>query len=106
GYRSRDPSAAALSRICRVLSLLLIRSRCAHRRADRCCVGSLGSPVDTCSLAVPDWWHRDGLILGLLRTWLGWLVVLGSGRECVVPSVAFGHSFAPFRDCDGEAVRA
>jgi hypothetical protein len=42
-------------------------------------VGPLGAAVGTLSLDVSHPRHRHGFVLGILRTRLGWLVVLGSG---------------------------
>ena len=50
--------------------------------------------------------HRHGLLLGLLRTRLGRLVVLGSGRERLAHAVARRHRAGAFDRRDGEARRA
>src|SRR3546814_13443032 len=57
---------------------------------------------DVCSSDLGD--HRRQL-LGLLRAWLGWLVVLGSGRERLADAVAGGDRAAPFGDRAGDARR-
>ena len=54
GSRPRDPSAAALSRLCRLLDLLLLRRRGPDRRAHRRRLGALGAAVDAGRLDVPD----------------------------------------------------
>ena len=46
GHRPRDPSAAALSRLCRLLDLLFLRGRRADRRTHRRRLGALGAAVD------------------------------------------------------------
>ena len=50
--------------------------------------------------------HRDGLLLGLLRTRLGRLVVLGPGRERVADAVDRRNGASSFRGGDGKARRA
>ena len=49
-----------------------------------CHLGPLVTSLDTGCLDLSDDWHCAGFSLGLLRTGLGWLVVLGPGRKCVV----------------------
>ena len=106
GHRPRGASADALSRLCRLLDLVLLRRRGPDRRPDRRGLGALGAAVDAGGLDVPHARHRDGLVLGLLRTRLGRLVVLGSGRERLADAVARRHRAAAFRGGDGEAQRA
>ena len=62
--------------------------------------------VDARRLVVPHRRHRHGLLLGLLRTRLGRLLVLGSGRECLVHAVAGWNGAAPLGDRHGEAFGA
>src|ERR1700682_2542365 len=69
-------------------------------------MGALGAALDADGVDIPHARHRDGLLLGLLRTRLGWLVVLGSGRERLADAVARGHRAAAFRCRDGKAQRA
>jgi cytochrome c-type biogenesis protein CcmF len=47
--------------------------------------------------------HHRGQLLGLLRTGLGRLVVLGSGRKCLADAVAGGDRAAPFGQRAGDA---
>src|SRR6266581_6750440 len=47
--------------------------------------------MDDSGMDVPDLRHRAGKFLGVLRTRLGWLVVLGSRRERFVHAVAGRH---------------
>ena len=47
--------------------------------------------------------HRHGILVGLLRTGLGWLVVLGPRRECLLHAVAGGHRPVALGAGDGEA---
>ena len=56
--------------------------------------GSFGFGVDTLVAAVDvggvglfNGWDRFGLVVGILRVGLGWLVVLGSGRKRLVYAV-------------------
>ncbi len=86
--------------------VVLLRRRRLDRGAHRCGVGALGAAVDARGLDLPHPRHRDGLLLGLLRARLGWLVVLGPGRERLVHAVARRHGTDPFRSGDGEARRA
>ena len=58
-------------------------------------LGALGAPVDHRGLGVPHARHRAGQLVGLLRTRLGRLVVLGSGRERLVHAVAGRHGPDP-----------
>ena len=51
-------------------------------------MGALGSPLGVAGLVIPYDRHRDGQRVGLLRTGMGWLVVLGSSRECFVHALA------------------
>ena len=41
-------------------------------------MGTLGEAMDFGSLVLANNWHCAGKLVGLLRTGLGWLVVLGS----------------------------
>ena len=97
GHRPRRASADALSRLCRILDLVFFRRRSPDRGPDRRRMGALGAALDADGLDIPHARHRDGLLLGLLRTRLGRLVVLGSGRECLADAVAGGHRAAAFR---------
>src|SRR6201999_1867349 len=96
GYRPRRASPDALSRLCRLLDLVLVRGCGLARGTDRCGLGALGAALDTAGVDIPDAWHRDGFVLGLLRTWLGRLVVLGSGRERLADAVACWHCIVAF----------
>ena len=81
GSRPRDPSAAALRRLCRLLDHLRLRHGGADRRPHRRGLGARRAALDARRLDLPHARHRDGLLLGLLRARLGRLVVLGPGRE-------------------------
>ena len=106
GPRPRDPSAAALPRLCRLLDRLLLRRRGADRGADRRRLGALRPAVRADRLVLPDARHRRRLVLGLLHARLGRLLVLGPGRERLADAVARRHRLRPFGGGDGEARRA
>ena len=53
-------------------------------------------PWTTVAWTVPDLRHDAGQLVGLLRTGLGRLVVLGSGRECLIHALAGRHGADPF----------
>jgi cytochrome c-type biogenesis protein CcmF len=53
--------------------------RGADRGSHRCRLRPLGAALDAGGLDLSHARDRDGILLGLLRTRLGWLVVLGSG---------------------------
>ena len=57
-------------------------------------------------LDVPHGRHFDGFLLGLLHAGLGWLLVLGPGRERLADAVARRHRAAALRARHGEAGRA
>jgi len=71
GPRPRHSPAAPLSRICRVLDLVLVCGRGPDRRAHRRRLGTVGAAVDAARMDVPHARHRHGLILGLLHARLG-----------------------------------
>src|SRR5581483_2530252 len=68
-------------------------------------MGAMGAALDIGCVDVPHGWNRDGLVLGLLRAWLGWVLVLGSGRKCITDAVACRHSFAALGRRHGKAGR-
>ena len=47
--------------------------------------------LDECGLGLPLAGHHARQLVGLLRAGMGWLVVLGSGRKCVVHALANGN---------------
>ncbi len=67
-------------------------------------MGALGSPLGAGRMDVPDGRHCNGLLLGLLRARLGRLVVLGSGRKCVLHAMAGWNGTAAFSDCHGKTL--
>ena len=103
--RPRLPSAASLSRLCRLLDRLFVRNRGVARRPYRCRLGTVRAPVGARRMDVPDARHRRRLVLGLLRARLGRLLVLGSGGKCLADAVACRHGTAAFRGGDGKARR-
>ena len=44
-------------------------------------LGPLGAPLGNDCMGLSHRWNRHGVLLGLLRTRLGWLVVLGPGGK-------------------------
>ena len=103
GFWFGGASSDALPRLCRLLHRVLVCRCRLDRRSHRRGVGALGAAVDAARLDVPDGWHRDGFLLGLLRTRLGRLVVLGSGGECFADAMARRHGAAAFGGSDGKA---
>ena len=96
GSRPRLPSAAALSRLCRLLGDLCLRHRRPARGPRRCRLGALGAAVDARRLVLPHARHRARQLVGLLHPGLGRLLVLGSGRERLADAVARRHRAAAF----------
>ena len=66
-------------------------------------MGALVPTVDHRGVDVPDHRHCTGQLVGLLRTGLGWLVVLGSGRERVFHALAGRYRFDSFAGGDRKA---
>ncbi len=88
GPRPRDPPAAALSRLCRLLDRLFVRRRRADRGTDRRGLGALRAAVRARRLEPADARHRGRLLLGLLHAGLGRVLVLGPGRERLPDALA------------------
>lgn len=63
----------------------------------------MGAALDHAQLDLPHLGHLDGVLLGLLRTRMGWLVVLGSGGERQLHALACRHRSPPFRTGHGDA---
>src|SRR5258707_14330359 len=59
-------------------------------------MGTLGASLDPGGLDVSDTWDRHGLLLGLLHSWLGWMVVLGPCRKRFVHAMARRHRASSF----------
>ena len=106
GSRPRLPSAAALSRLCRLLGDLRLRHRRPAGGPGRRRLGALGAAVDSRRLVLPDARHRARQLVGLLHPRLGRLLVLGSRRECLADALAGRHRAAAFGHRRREARRA
>ena len=78
--------------------------RFAGRQARRH-LGALVASVDHHGLGVSHDRHSAGQLVGVLRTRLGWLVVLGPGGECLVHALARRHRADAFAGGDGKARR-
>ena len=106
GHRPRDPSAAALHRLCRLLGLLLLRRRGADLGPHRCGLGALGAAVDaggwmflTLGIAMGSYWAYYELGWG---GWWFWDPV----ENATLHAVARRHGAAALGAGDGEARRA
>ena len=66
-------------------------------------MGTLGAALDAGGLDVPDRRHRVRVVVGLLRTGLGWFLVLGSGGKRQLHAVASGRRAAAFGHRRGKA---
>jgi len=58
----------------------------------RCGLGKVVTPLDQRSLVFFDNWCCPRQLVGVLRTWVGRLVVLGPGRKCGVYAMVGGYS--------------
>src|SRR6202040_2445386 len=105
GSGPRHPPAAALSRLCRTFDNVFLRGGGFDLGPHRCGLRTFRAALDADRLDFPDPWHSDGLLLGLLHAWLGWLLVLGSGRERLADAMARGHRAAALHGGDGKAGR-
>ena len=106
GPRPGLPSADPLFRLCRHLDRLLLRGRRARHARRRPGLRPGDAALGARRLDLPDPRHHRRQLLGLLRAWLGRLVVLGSGRECLADALAGGDRPAPFGDRAGDPRRA
>src|SRR5690606_34381695 len=77
-----------------------------HRRAARRSsgrrLGALVAPLDHRCLGLPRAGYRAGLLVGLLRAGLGWLVVLGPGGKCLLHALVGRHRADPLAGGDGK----
>jgi hypothetical protein len=73
--------AHALHGLRRLLGVFCLRRGCIAGPAGYAGVGAMVAALDPCRLGIPDHWHCPGQLVGLLRTGLGRLVVLGSGEN-------------------------
>ena len=101
----RDPSAAALCRLRRLLHRVLVRRRRADRGPHRRGLGAVRPALHPRRLGLPDARHRDGFLLGLLHAGLGRLLVLGPRGERLADALACGHRVPALGRGDGEARR-
>ena len=76
-----------------------------HRRQAGCRLGTLVAALDHRGLGVSDHRHHARQLVGLLRTGLGRLVVLGPGGECLVHALAGRYRADPFAGGDRETRR-
>ena len=90
------PSADAVPGLRRVLGAVRVRDRRVARRQGRRALAALDAPVDERRVGLPHHRHRAGFVVGVLRTRLGRLVVLGSGRERELHAVARRRRAAAF----------
>src|SRR5262249_26870610 len=65
----------------------------------------MGSAVDARRMDVPHRRHRDGLVLGLLRAWVGRFLVLGPRGKCFADAMAGRHGASAFSRRYGETQR-
>ena len=105
GPRLGVPSTDAVYRLCRAVGRLLVRGRGAGDARCRPGVRAGDAAMGAGSMDLPDAGDHRGVLLGLLRSRLGRLVVLGPGRERVADAVARGDRAAPFGDGAGDARR-
>ncbi len=103
GFWPDRASAAAVHGLCRARGALCLRHRRAARGPAGRRLGALDAALDQCRLGVSDPGHHARQLVGLLRAGLGWLVVLGSGRECLADALAAGHGAGAFAGGDREA---
>src|SRR5690606_9346213 len=68
-------------------------------------LGALVAALDADRLGILRRRYRTGLLVGVLRAWLGWLVVLGSGGERLVHALAGRHRSDSFAGRDGKTRR-
>ena len=103
GPGPRRASAGALRRLCRLRDPVRLRRRRTAGRSRRCRLGPLGTALDPGRMVPADRRHRARLLVGVLRTRLGRLLVLGPGGERLAAAVALRHRAAAFRHRGGEA---
>src|SRR4029453_18840344 len=98
-----SPPADAVHGLRRHVGGIRVCHRRAARREARCGVGPLVAPVDDARVVFPDGWDRARQLGGVLRTRLGRLVVLGSGRKRIVHAMAGRHRTDPLAGGHREA---
>ena len=105
GSGARHSSAASLYGLRRLRRGLRVRVRRHARRQARPGVGEMDAALDHDGLVLPFGGHRARQLVGLLRTRLGRLLVLGSGGERLVHALAGGNRAHPFAGGHGKARR-
>ena len=103
GPGTRGASADSLHRLRGLCGGVRLCLRGHARRTPRPGVGALDAAVDDRGVGVPHLRHRAGQLLGVLRAWLGRLLVLGSGRERLLHALAGGHGAGAFARGDRQA---
>ncbi len=96
GSRLGDTSADALYGLCRLFCGVRFCDCRIARRPSGCGLGALVKTLDQHRLDVFNHRHCLGQLVGLLRTGLGRLVVLGSGRKCFIHALAGRHRVDSF----------
>src|SRR5690625_7446835 len=84
-------SAAAVRGLCGVLCRLCVCDCGAPCRAIGFDVGTLVAPLGNGGVVVSDLGDRFGQLVGLLRTRLGWSVLLGSSCNCLLCPLVGGY---------------
>ena len=106
GHRAGIASAHSVHGLCWLFGGLCAGHCRPAGRQGRCRLGTLEPALDAGRLAVSHSGHSPGQLVGLLRTGLGWLVVLGSCGKCFLHALAAGHSAAACPGGDGAKRRA
>ncbi len=102
GHRSRAASADAVFRLCRPVGRFQLCRRGSGDTAGHTRFCARHAAVDPGRLGLPDAGDRGGQLLGLLRAWLGRVLVLGSGRERLAHAMAGGDGTAAFGKRPGQ----
>ena len=58
-------------------------------------MGKMVETMDEYCVGAFDGWDRAWLVVGVLRAWMGWMVVLGSGRKRVFHALACRNRVNP-----------
>ena len=83
----------ALHGLCRLLGSVLFCNCLSNERSLGYGMGALVSPLDNRGLVIPNSRYRTRFMVGLLRTRLGRLVVLGSSRKRIIHALAGRYCF-------------
>jgi hypothetical protein len=103
GLRPDHPPAAVVHGLCGFFGGLCLCHRRLARRSPGCGLGTLVAALDQCRLGFSDPGYHARQLVGLLRTRLGWLVVLGSCGERILHALAGGHRARALARRDGKA---